>query len=491
MQIALLTLPWLFPFATGPQAGVQPWLFALACFGVFLGLGAWRSREAGWAEPLAQSVLLAALLSTVIAAIQYFGLEKPFAPWLASSFKGEAFSNLRQKNQFATLAVMGFWALVFVVLSRPKLRAQAWAPAVLLAAAFLGLGNAVAASRTGVAELAFTVVAMALWGWRSGQARWVALLVAANVLGFLVATFGLPLLHAGGASVAERAAVGAEGCHSRLLLWQNVWQLALERPLTGWGWGSMKEAHYLGVFDNRFCEILDNAHNLPLHLAMELGLVAAGAFVLGTLWLLWRTWPATLARDHGFGAAHMACGMLGMVLLHSMLEYPLWYGPFQIASVLCIGVLWCNRSGASANTKASAFSWPPLAIGVFCVAASAYASFDYWRVSQIYTDPGDRHPAYRDNTLEKIRGSQLFAHQVEFADLSIVPITAANAAERLPLALRMLRHSPEPRVIEAVIQAATFTGRADLVKLHTARYQAAFPSEFAQWRKTSGSQAAQ
>ena len=44
-------------------------------------------------------------------------------------------------------------------------------------------------------------------------------------------------------------------------------------PWLGWGWGELDYAHYATLYDGpRFCDILDNAHNLPLHLAVELGI---------------------------------------------------------------------------------------------------------------------------------------------------------------------------------------------------------------------------
>ena len=47
----------------------------------------------------------------------------------------------------------------------------------------------------------------------------------------------------------------------------------------------------------------------------------------------------------------------------------------------------------------------------------------------------------------------------------------------------LLHYSPEPRVIEKVIEAATMKGRYDEAVLHLARYRAAFPADYARWRK--------
>src|SRR5665811_2179347 len=86
----------------------------------------------------------------------------------------------------------------------------------------------------------------------------------------------------------------------------------------------------------RFCEILDNAHNLPLHLVVELGLPLAVLVCGAGLWLVWRQRPWR-ERD---ATRQMAWAVLALILLHSLLEYPLWYGPFQVAFGLSLWLLW-------------------------------------------------------------------------------------------------------------------------------------------------------
>ena len=39
----------------------------------------------------------------------------------------------------------------------------------------------------------------------------------------------------------------------------------------------------------------------------------------------------------------LAWAVLAVILLHSLLEYPLWYGPFQMAFGLCLLMLWQTR----------------------------------------------------------------------------------------------------------------------------------------------------
>ena len=128
-------------------------------------------------------------------------------------------------------------------------------------------------------------------------------------------------------------------------------------------------------------DILDNAHNLPLHLAVELGIPAALLVCGGFGWLVlaarpWReTDPARL----------MAWAVLAVIVLHSLLEYPLWYGPFQLAFGLCLGLLWPARGAARRPSPDPARGRRPCALALLAVVG--YAAWDYPRVSQVYLAP--------------------------------------------------------------------------------------------------------
>jgi hypothetical protein len=214
-----------------------------------------------------------------------------------------------------------------------------------------------------------------------------------------------------------------------------------------------------------------------LHLAVELGIPAALVICGGSVWWVMRRRPWRETDP----MRQMAWGVLAVIMLHSLLEYPLWYGPFQIAFGLCVGFLW--RAGDEppepvATPKARVLSGLLAAVLMACC---AYAAWDYYRVSQIYRAPQDRDAAYRDGTLSKIRDSWLFRNQVDFAELSLTPLTRDNAQWTFDTATALLHYSPEPSVIEKVIESAVMLGLDGEALAHLARYRAAFPKEYARW----------
>ena len=505
VTFALLAIPWLNPFAPGPSPAVVPWLVALMATACLLLVNYRTAFSAdldaphaatiepvpAWAFPVAAAWLFAGLLSSLMGVLQYFGAAAPLDPWVNQTMVGEAFANLRQRNQFASLTNIALAALVWMAFTaKAGARTQARQIMLLAAAACLAVGNVASSSRTGLVQLLLLCMAFWMWGgWRQQLVRRI-LVTALMVYG--LAMLVLPWL--GGFDLSEhgifaRLRAGDGVCAGRLTLWSNVLHLIAQKPWLGWGWGELDYAHYITLYDGpRFCEILDNAHNLPLQLAVELGVPAALLLCGGfAVWVVrqrpWRERHAT---------RQLAWAVLGIVLLHSMLEYPLWYAPFQVAVGLCLGLLWLTPGAGNRLSSKKYLSNRPWAqvirgvIAMLLIAIAEYGFWDYHRISQIYLAPESRDAAYREDTLAKINASWLFSDQVRFAELILTPLTPANAEWTFRTASALLHYSPEPRVIEKVIESAVLTGRDDEAIAHLARFKAAFAQAHARWAQAGG-----
>ena len=86
------------------------------------------------------------------------------------------------------------------------------------------------------------------------------------------------------------------------------------------------------------------------------------------------------------------------------------------------------------------------------------AAWDFNRVGQIYRQTASRDAAYRDNPLHHAKQSWLFKNQADFAELTTQTVTADNAAELYPQALRLMHYSPEARVVQRVIDSGKLLG---------------------------------
>lgn len=485
VAVLLLVLPWLNPVTYGPTHAVVQfltvWLGAVLCWMV---CSQARMDGSQGARLVAIAWLLAATASACIGLLQYLGAAGPLSPWVNYVGAGESYGNLRQRNQQATLLAIGFCALLWWQ-ARQVNATQATALALLwrwiLGVALLLLASADAAtgSRTGMLQL---VVLLALGlVWRRGR-----LMLFLSLLAYAVAAVALPHLadldpmHSG---ILGRVGEASSPCSSRLVLWSNVLHLIAQKPWLGWGWGELSYAHFMTLYPgDRFCEILGNAHNLPLHLAVELGIPVAVLVCAALLGLVWRGKPW---REQD-PTRQMAWSVLAVIGVHSLLEYPLWYAPFQLAVVLAVWLLWHKRTAAQTTdtTVPSHFVTRrgPGALAAFMLLACSYTAWDYWRISQIYMPESARALAYRDNTLEKIRSSWLFSDQVAFAVLGVTPLTAENAFYIHAVSLDMLHLSPETSVVTKLIESAQLLGLSDEVQTYKTRFQAAYPQDYARWQ---------
>lgn len=488
--VLLIAFPWLNPITLGPTPNVVLISLSGVCTMALLIVRTDKvdaKTGASMASFVCFGWLVAALISSLFGLLQYFGTASGIGPWVSSADPGQAFANLRQRNQFASLTNIGLVALLWWtnrLASTPGLHGLLF----LSAAVLLAAGNAASSSRTGALQLLCTVLLFVIWsrgkdGLRHGPAR--AVLIYA-VVAYVLAASSFPWLAGLGsdAGILARFSENTNACSSRLTLWSNVLHLIAQKPWFGWGWGELDYAHFVTLYSGpRFCDILDNAHNLPLHLAVELGIpVALG--VCGTLaWLVVRARPWAETNS----TRQLAWSVLALIGLHSMLEYPLWYGPFQIAVGLSVWLLWQTPAQSHQDMPlTNTVNWPVdrmviAQAAMVLIAACAYVAWDYWRVSQIYLPISHRAPAYQTDTLQKIRGTRLFQDQVRFAELTSTTLTRDNAAHLFGLAQTVLHFSPEARVVQILVESAVMLGRDEDALYYLQRFKAAFPAAHARW----------
>jgi O-antigen ligase len=431
-------------------------------------------RRAAVDEPLLRwlvvGLIAAAVISAILGILQYVGWARELSPWVNQPLKGDAFANLRQRNQFASLTSIGLVAVLGWVAAQSKthnMSRSAWTLAWVLINV-LAAGVACTVSRTGAMQWALVGVLMAAWGWRSAKHDeafskgliWLALAspVLVAVWSVLMPWVALQTTGEWGASMILRVTGQAQdyaACGGRRVLWANVLALISQHPWLGWGWGETDYAHFMtGYSSMRFCDMLDNAHDFPLHLALEFGLpFALAVMAVFGVWILRRT-PS---REQQAWRV-MAWCLLLVLGLHSLLEYPLWYGPFQMTLGLAIGLLWAPHNAQTDVDAHIERQEGPMLVAALLFIGCLYAAWDFNRVGQIYRQAASRDAAYKDNPLHHAKQSWLFKNQADFAEVTTQTVTADNAADLYPQALRLMHYSPEARVVQRVIDSGTLLG---------------------------------
>jgi hypothetical protein len=165
---------------------------------------------------------------------------------------------------------------------------------------------------------------------------------------------------------------------------------------------------------------------------------------------VWRRRP--WREQHGWRV--MAWAWLLVLALHSLLEYPLWYGPFQMTLGLAVGLLWSTDQTVQEVQAQEG----PMLVAALLFIGCLYAAWDFNRVGQIYRQAASRDAAYRDDPLGHAKQSWLFKNQADFAELTTQTVTTENAAVLYPQAMRLMHYSPEARVVQRVIDSGRLLG---------------------------------
>jgi len=385
---------------------------------------------------------------------------------------GRAAGNIGQANQFADTLL---WALVALVplaqhLSAASRHAGKILAALGLVALFYLLGIVLTGSRTAMVALLILAV-WGLWDRQLERHARVALVCSPIVALLMQWPVHAWLAHQG---LELSALTRDEGGVSsfRTEIWRQALAMIGDQPWLGAGWGQLNFEWTLTPFANRQMGFVDNAHDLPLHLAVEIGIPAA-LLVLGLLvWALASAFrrAARVAGPTGV-SARTALVMVTIIGFHSMLEYPLWYGYLLLPTAWAWGFGTC----AGARDEASDPQTAPVAatwrawhvIGLMMVVIGGSAWLDYRNIVSLYQPTINALPF--DERIRHAQESPLFSYQGDYVALTSLPPTPAM----LPAFERSAHVFLNARLLYAWANVLEQQGQTD-----KARYLAARLREF-------------
>ena len=103
----------------------------------------------------------------------------------------------------------------------------------------------------------------------------------------------------------------------------------------------------------------------------------------------------------------------------------------------------------------------------------------------------DRPPSLRQDTVRKVGNTPFFTDQVDFALLTTIELSPSNAGQVFGVANKLLHFSPEPIVVEKLIESLILLQQDAEASYYIKRYQAAFPEQARAWQETFNNRRAQ
>lgn len=285
------------------------------------------------ATALAAFLLLGTELSALAGILQHYRWHTFLDAVITSKNNMAVYGNLAQPNHYANYIAMG---LISLGLLRTQLRL--W-QIVLLAAPLLFVLVLSGSRSSWLYLLSMTVLAY-LWQRRDKTCQHLLSYTLLLLLGFGLMHWVVQipwLAGSSGVTTLQRLFAGDSSGSIRLYLWHESWLIFSQFPILGAGLGQFAWQHFQQgpvLQATNISGLYNNAHNLVMQLAAEMGL--AGLLVLfGNLGMwLWQGLRAQFTIYHWWGYT-----VLVVLGIHSMLEYPLWYAYFMGIAAILLGVL--------------------------------------------------------------------------------------------------------------------------------------------------------
>lgn len=334
------------------------------------------------------------------------------------------YGNIAQPNHFADYMTLGLASLGLLYAAG---RLKAWQAALLGLPILYVLP--LSGSRGPWFYLPWLTVMAFLWQWRERSQRPLLYFCMLALLGYgaMHWVVQLPWLSTdtGTITSVQRSMADDVGTGSiRLYLWKEAALIFAGNPLLGAGFGGYAWQHYmmLPVLQNHhIAGLYNNAHNLVMQLAAEGGLAGLLIF-FGTVipWLL-RARQDERSIYHWWGFV-----LLGVLGIHSMEEYPLWYAYFLGIAAFLLGMLDTGRYRLGMGMAGRAFISVALLLGVVALYQlyQGYGTYEKLNRMRHQVEKGSSYYSQLNDGIQKMQGIPLFQ---PYADLIISPMLGLDA----------------------------------------------------------------
>lgn len=311
-------------------------------------LGAVLRKEFGLSAisvVLGWSFLVGGELSALVGILQHFNIHSFLDDFIAAKNFAAVYGNVGQTNHFATHICLALASLVFLFAAA---RLPIWI-VIPLALPLLLVLSLSGSRSSGIYLFAILALSLILY-WRGTVCtegyvakRRLVLTSFLLITGFvitqwLLAQASIFVAPTGSITVVDRIFDQASGTSARLYLWQEAWHMFLQAPILGVGTGQFALHHfYLSMLyqSPEITGIYNNAHNLILHLMAETGLAGTLPVVGGCL--LWLFGLYSVRRQSIDLSLWWLLAIVGIIAIHSLHEFPLWYGHFLGPAAFLLG----------------------------------------------------------------------------------------------------------------------------------------------------------
>ena len=447
--------------------------------GLLVILGAWLRSELGEAavsRPLQGWVAAAGLLAAASGFVQYYHIPLPaIGIYIATQPANVMLGTVNQPNNFADYLGCAVISVAFLHARNALSLLPALSIALPVAAAMALSGSR---SSWGYVAIALALVPLLRLGGHSREAKRLLLVVsfAAAVFllvqilnlytGIFVGPEGRP--NSPGERLMRYLEIGGGAGERpiRLQLFLYAWLMFLSNPVLGTGFGeyAWRALELSAELGSGGPPGLDrHSHNLFLQLLAETGLAGVACIAIPLVSWFWRMPWRSLTPERCW-----TIGVLAVIGLHSMVEFPLWHANFLGMFALLFGA--ASPGGAALAPTRLRRGLVLLVVVAGGLTArgvwSDYRAFERWYGAVEAMDARGEIPGSNDlDVLMKLREGSLFGPYFERIASEALALDEEDLGDKLALNTQVMRAYPMPSVVLRQIALLALSGRdADAVR---------------------------
>ncbi|BBI98634.1 hypothetical protein FGKAn22_03270 [Ferrigenium kumadai] len=427
-------------------------------------------------------LLAGAEASALIGVLQHFRWHTPLDTVVVVKVSSSVYGNLAQPNHFANYIALGL-ASLGLLLQQGRLKVR-YVVSLALPLLFV---MTLSGSRSSWLYL-LMLSGLAWWWVRRDAAQRPLLRYSLSLLagfGLMHLVVQLPFMAGAGGSIDTVQRLLGEGATGgiRLYLWREAGLMFSQSPWLGVGFGQFAWHHFelLPVLQQGNIQgLYNNAHNLVFQLAAEAGL--AGLLVLFAslgVWL-YGLRRAPLDAAHWWG-----CAALGVLIIHSLLEYPLWYTYFVAVAALLLGALDQTRYQLELRRVGRLSVVAVLLLGLVTLVQlrSGYQQLEQTlRIRPASAADRSAFERTRDS-LVVVHSGSLLSPYAELFMSSLIEVNDERLKEKLDLNTRVMRFVPIGMVVYRQSLLLALAGQQDQARITLEQAIWSYPGDFANARR--------
>jgi hypothetical protein len=440
--------------------------------GLLVMLGAWLRSELGEAavsRALQWWIGAAGLLAAASGFVQYYHVPLPAAgAYVAIQPINAMFGTVNQPNNFADYLGCAVISVAFL----HARNALSLLPALLIALP-PAAGMALSGSRGswGYFAIALSLVPLLRLGGHSREAKRIlqlacfalAVFLLVQILnlytGIFVGPEGRP--SSSGERLIRYLEIGGTGERPiRFQLFLYAWLMFLSNPLLGVGFGEYAWRAFelsAGLGAGSPPGLDRHSHNLFLQLLAETGIAGLLCVAIPLVSWFWRMPWRSLTPDRCW-----MIGVLGVIGLHSMVEFPLWHANFLGMFALLFGAASPGGASVAPNRLRRGLVLVVVLAGGLTAGGvwSDYRSFERWYLAvETKVARGETPGSSNLDDLMKLREGSLFGPYFERIASEAIAIDEKDLDDKLALNTQVMRAYPMPSVVLRQVALLALSGR--------------------------------